>query len=172
MRTKVISNLKQTRQKCHPPPPIPSQTLQSPHCATRTAAAAKQPEKHKYLTAGDAVRQPAVDPSEELLVYGPEEEREELNGVYDETRGDEYVTEDQVAQELRLEQPDEVHAGRLLFLQERSTHSRTTSPGERLRDSGMHLKHRLRVRKSRMRSYRQEKKKKNPHSKRKICSLD
>lgn len=38
----------------------------------------------KFLTAGDAVRQPAVDPPVELLVNRPEKEREELDGVNDE----------------------------------------------------------------------------------------
>lgn len=51
----------------------------------------------ELLTAGDAVGQPAVDPPEKLLVNGPEEEREELDGVYDEPRGDEHVAEDEMA---------------------------------------------------------------------------
>lgn len=61
------------------------------------------------LTAGDAVAQSAVDLAEQLLVDGPEDQSAQLDGVDDEPRGDEHIAENQVAQKLGLQQPDEVH---------------------------------------------------------------
>lgn len=68
------------------------------------------------LTAGDAVAQSAIDLPEELLVDGPEDQREKLKSVDDEPRGDKHIAEDQVAQKLGLQQPNEVHDVWVLLL--------------------------------------------------------
>lgn len=86
------------------------------------------------LTAGDAVAQPGIDLAEQLLVDGPDEQRAQLDGVDNEPRGDEHVAEDQVAQKLGLQQPDEVHDARILKRGE-------SQKGERSGGSGKCLKH-------------------------------
>lgn len=80
-----------------------------------SAAKKNMQEVDKGLTAGDAIRQSAVDLPEELLVNGPENQREELDDVHNQPRGDEDIEEDQVAQELRLQQRNEVHGVRVLL---------------------------------------------------------
>lgn len=95
------------------------------HTHTHWQWRCKQRNRRKSLTAGDAVGQPAVDLPEELLVNWPEEQSEELKGVDDEPRGDKHVTEDEMAQELRLQQRDEVHAGWALLRRTTDAHRRT-----------------------------------------------
>ena len=56
-------------------------------------------------------------------------ERAELNGVDDEPRDNEDVAEDEVAEEVRLQQGDEVHSGVVLLAQTANTHRRTRPAG-------------------------------------------
>lgn len=103
-------------------------------------AARRQDAGDRGLTAGHAVGQAAVELPEQLLVNGPEREREELNGVDDEPRGDEHVAEDEVAQELRLQQPHEVHGGGA-FTRSREAPQEALSSWKKGPDPGTRLKH-------------------------------
>lgn len=106
-----ISNLKQPRARHSSPAQCASlaNACEEPEAGWASHLGEEASMQGADLTAGDAVAQSAIDLAEQLLVDGPEDKCAELDGVDDETRGDEHIAEDQVAQKLGLQQPDEVH---------------------------------------------------------------
>lgn len=143
----VISNPKQTRKEreaAEDTGQARGGPLEAPRRTPHREGA--HGERAKALTAGHAVGQSAVDLPEELLVDRPEEESEELDGVYYEPRGDEHVTEDEMAQELRLQQPDEVHGARSLLSRQINTRRRILPEGKKAQHSGQRLEHKPMIR--------------------------
>lgn len=62
--------------------PLQAQYYKSPNSPTAQQGRRRERVTSKSLTARDAVGQPAVDLPEELLVNWPQDEGDELDGVY------------------------------------------------------------------------------------------